>query len=142
MLTLLGVGRVMTAGRPGGEAFQAWLWPQLKAYADSAGCAGTASAQGCNAAQWQQEAHTISVTKVLRRLRACSCAGTCACKVAEFSCMWVAEEVSHAELHPASARGDCDSEISALTTMPTRGRGCRLRQSVAAVKQSGATFRS
>ena len=76
MLTLLGLGRVMTAGRPGGEAFQAWLWQQLKAYAEAAGCTGAASAQGCNAVQWQQEAHTIVVTKVLQL--ACSCAGTCA----------------------------------------------------------------
>ena len=83
MLTLLGLGRVMTAGRPGGEAFQAWLWQQLKAYAEAAGCTGAASAQGWNAVQWQQEAHTIGVTKVLRAQLACSCAGTCAYKAVE-----------------------------------------------------------
>ena len=66
MLTLLGIGRIMPAGRQGGEAFQAWLWQQLEGGAGVAGCAAPQASDESQLEQWCQEARAVSVTQVQR----------------------------------------------------------------------------
>ena len=53
----------MTAGGQAGEAYQAWLWQQLEAYADSTSCLSPDKSQDTE--QWRQEAHSITATQVL-----------------------------------------------------------------------------